>query len=739
MNRAERDKRNAQRARELAAVELEKGCGAETNARFARMARESIEAVQRTGFQAMVEVEVELANGKVENQLWYANDGVSVNSPLADGGNDSRLNVLAWTHAGLQAALTEDLGDYVEPFGRGYQIVVLSPKARARFRRVVPDIVGLYEPGGAVGEAKPTAQPRAVGLKAVRLDMTKDQARAFRSAMSGMLMVSGAPGSGKTTVAFQRIRFLIDQQEHVGERQGVVYELDNTRIFLANRNLIQFSKGFLERELNIPQSSVDQVGDLITQYLEAVWKWKRDAQLRRRALAPVEQKARDAMFGLSGEEELRACWKSYEKQITKRLAESEASEWKTLASKKGVTTSRLIGALRDASKAGSPGTAKASISPWRMDVIYQYARVPYEAARGAFGSAGEREKFDEAFAQWLFKVYDPLDALEDYFGGSRYAAGVRIRKGTNGRANQAKVIDAILEDWSKHLYGEEEQAWIAYLLRFALPETGDTERRFRIVPHALTSIGAPWSHIVIDEAQDLSAAEAAFLSSLVHKSGAMTVSADFHQRVSATHGMDDAEAIKLGLPFVNAEARTPYRFSENKRQTAEITRFLRGYYETTFGEVPPFDVAKDAPHGPKPELLLGDDTALRARLRSLKNILGKSGQVGSVAVLLVEEDDANLAKLKSTLKAEGISSNGPQPGRPEGWTVAYVEQIKGLEYETCVILGLDDVDPARRDYGRNRAYVALSRPARRLLMFCRDYPRLLRKIPAELFEKVDQR
>ena len=59
----------------------------------------------------MVEVEVELASGKVENQLWYANEGVTINSPL------NGINVLARTHPGLQAALREDLDEYVEPAG----------------------------------------------------------------------------------------------------------------------------------------------------------------------------------------------------------------------------------------------------------------------------------------------------------------------------------------------------------------------------------------------------------------------------------------------------------------------------------------------------------------------------------------------------------------------------------------------------------------------------------------------
>jgi len=46
----------------------------------------------------------------------------------------------------------------------------------------------------------------------VKLEMTPAQVKAFISRMNGVLLVTGAPGTGKTTVALQRVRFLYDQQ-----------------------------------------------------------------------------------------------------------------------------------------------------------------------------------------------------------------------------------------------------------------------------------------------------------------------------------------------------------------------------------------------------------------------------------------------------------------------------------------------------------------------------------------------
>ena len=46
------------------------------------------------------------------------------------------------------------------------------------------------------------------------------------------------------------------------------------------------------------------------------------------------------------------------------------------------------------------------------------------------------------------------------------------------------------------------------------------------------------------------------------------------------------------------------------------------------------------------------------------------------------------------------------------------EQAKGLEFEACIVLGLEDVERSMLNFAKNRAYVALSRPTRRLFMLC---------------------
>ncbi len=740
----QRDRENAEEAQSLAATQRHQSTAIQighferdrSSARYAEMRRKSLEAIQHNPFDVMVEVDIELRNGKEERWLWYGNDRVEVNAPLSGQGAPI---VLAWTHPGLQAALAADLNEQEDLYDSGLNIVAVSPARRARFRSTVKDNHGMYEPGGSVGLLATTKGQKKTGLKAVKLGMTREQVRAFTSHMQGILLVTGAPGSGKTTIAYQRVRFLLDQQGEASDLP-VTYDQDSTRILLANKNLMHYSQALLERELGLKRNLVVLVPEFISDYLGSIWQHKWGAREIQKKMARREERGRDAVFGLCDERDLLAIWATYERQVRDRLKIRKNMPWALLtkisAQESTAALQTAIVAFSENIAAGEQPPKKSSI---RMDKLYAAVGKQYAALRNKLGDKA-RSKFEGEFAKWLYYVFDPVETMHGFVIKNRYRTATRIDAGIAGRGDAERLLADVIDDLHERRYSRADLGMAAFLIRFALPEQIDVLKRFKEIPTAWPE-GVPWTHLVVDEAQDLSAPEAALLASLVDPKGALTISADFRQRVSATHGIESPESILLGCQIGVQGMRKPFRFAVNKRQTPQISRFLMAYYEVNFGEVPPFDVDHDAildPPPPYPELFIGTSQHIVQRLKQLKNL--PSLAKGTVAVLQINEDAEEREKIESYLQAIGIDPVLPVSNVvPNGnqWIIATVEDIKGLEFDACFVFGLDSVDASELDFNRNRAYVGLSRPAHRLVMFCHEFPMLLRGIPSEKYSKKD--
>lgn len=311
-----------------------------------------------------------------------------------------------------------------------------------------------------------------------------------------------------------------------------------------------------------------------------------------------------------------------------------------------------------------------------------------------------------------------------------------MRRGTGGRVNEAEILGHARTEWSDRVYGPEDRPWLAWLLRFALPTSKDPQDRFREMPSSIgpaTSGDERWTHIVIDEAQDLCVAEASFLGSLVDPDGALTVSADFRQIVSPVHGMLTAESLHVGRSLRGKGAEQIYPFARNMRQSKQIGKFLQGFYEAAFRERPSFDV-NSILEDRKPQLIIAPPQDHALRIRQIVAVLRRSDVVNSLALLQINEDEQALRTLRSELEQVGVPLAPAWAASGEGLLTTSAERIKGLEFDACIVIGLEDVENSALNYTLNRAYVALSRPARRLALICSEYPPLLRKVDKSLFD-----
>lgn len=750
-DRIERDKTNASLAPLAAKSELhKKGIRTEsvdftTGYSDAALMRQqgindeikSLSVIMKHPFHAMMEVVVVSSDqGKQikKEHLVYANEHTNVNFP---GLGEKKINILAWTHPIVQLALSGYLKEENDIRVRGYTLKSVTPVARAKFSQVEPEISGLYEPGGPI-RAEIFKRPKT-GLKAVKLDMTRDQVHAFLSKMNGMMLVSGAPGSGKTTVAMQRIRFLYDQQEVMQEElRTVKYTPELTKIFLANQNLIDYSKEMLEKELDIPSSVVELVGDFIGRYLTDIWIYKQQAKVRRKKLSFYDIRGRQAFFGLCNVDQLKKCWKSFERQISERIAVVSDAPWlknvpwfsfkNRKISKKGKELSEALQAHSKNKIAANP-----SSSLFRMDFLYQSVAKFYEGLRDLHRQNGDLEDFDLQFQQWLYWVYDPLDGIKSYFLEEAYAGKVRIRVGIAAKIAEDEILNNIKKDWETRTYGQEEEPWLAFLLRFALPTETDHQARFREIANPLKitvqESGERWTHIMVDEAQDLCVAEAALLGSFVHPDGAFTVSADFHQVVSPVWGMENSEAFNIGRSLKGEEQLFP--FAKNMRQSKQIGLFLKEFYHSAFGEIAPFEANDtiDIKSG-IPLLMLGSASEFPVKIKQRLAVMRRNPDIQSIALLQINEDEIAMEKLRSNLEKQGVDMAPiwTPSDKDNRLITTSVERIKGLEYDVCFVVGMDDIDNSSLKYSKNRAYVALSRPALQLTILCEEMPRNLQNI-----------
>jgi DNA helicase-2/ATP-dependent DNA helicase PcrA len=235
-----------------------------------------------------------------------------------------------------------------------------------------------------------------------------------------------------------------------------------------------------------------------------------------------------------------------------------------------------------------------------------------------------------------------------------------------------------------------------------------------------------FEHILVDEAQDLSPVELAVVLATASSANSITLAGDVQQRMLLDNGFSDWNTVlgELGYAHVAIE---PLKLSY--RSSQEIVEFSRA----VLGPL----AAKDAPaatrHGAPVELFsfghAGDAVAfLTESLRELVH----SEPAASVALIARFPEQADLyfdALKRAEVPALRRVAEQDFSFRP-GIDVTDVRQVKGLEFDYVVLLDVTDSAYPADDEARHLLHIAATRAAHQLWIVATGTPSSL--IPESL-------
>ncbi len=254
------------------------------------------------------------------------------------------------------------------------------------------------------------------------------------------------------------------------------------------------------------------------------------------------------------------------------------------------------------------------------------------------------------------------------------------------------------------------------------------------VPDELRSLLTRFRLLVtVDEATDFSPLELACMERFALPEGGVTISGDLMQRVTETGLRDWSELENVCRPYQTCELNISYR------QTERLFNIARDLYKHATGLQPKFKSAY--PHRPEDPPAVsfksGKETPAAKWLveRICEIFILGSNHLPTTAILVPTPADVEQLKaaLLPLLHENGLELDASHGGQNLGDSARVrifpVEHIKGLEFEAVFYVGIDRMAEIHKDLIDKYVYVGLSR-ARSFLgvVFERQFPPRLKCI-----------
>lgn len=503
-----------------------------------------------------------------------------------------------------------------------------------------------------------------------------EQDEIIRSEKSGILVVQGGPGTGKTVVALHRAAYLLYSHRFPLEGQGVLV-LGPNRLFLTYIEQVLPALGESGVHLAVLGDLVPGVrvqdGDPI-----AVARVKGDLRMTdliRRAVRDRQRRLREDLIIPLGVQRLR-------------LSVDDSREIIAIARRKAQNHNH-----------GRKFVVEEVLN--RLTRSSRHIELELEDVKEQLdGNEQLRETLE-----WMWPVLTPSQLLHDLYGSKAL-----LRAAAGSTFSEEEVL-RLFRPWTSH----RNVLW--------------TQQDVPVLDEARAHLGArpgrkskdeirTWGHIVIDEAQDMSPMELRMVSRR-SLNGSMTVVGDIAQATSAW-GHDQWDSLLEHLPDRSsrmAELTVGYRLPGPTMDLA-----AKVLEKAVPGLKPPVAVRKQGAD-PRFVAVAEQGSVHDAVVAAIEFERAEIG-AGNIAVLATR---STVPALSAAMEAAGVV-HGVTYGRAleREVSIIAVDMVKGLEIDSAIV-----VEPAtildQEPQPYKSLYVAVTRATRRLtIVHQRPLPNFLR-------------
>ncbi len=525
----------------------------------------------------------------------------------------------------------------------------------------------------------------------------REQDEVIRAPLSGVLVVQGGPGTGKTAVALHRAAYLLYTYRFPLEQQGVLVIGPNPT-FLRYIEQVLPSLGETGVELSTVSALFGDV-KVTGSDTEAVARLKGDPRMAK----VIARAVRDRQRPLRRPVEI-----AYGRFVL-RLSPEASAQLVSAAQHRGGTHNARRRVVEGLLWRHLQGQLQQQLAVGERRGDGQPGEVDQDAAAGLGAELRRRQDVAEALDR-MWPVLTPQELVHDLFGAPPLID--LAARGTLGVADRQLLFRPRSSSLDAVAWTHEDVP----LLDEARALLGPPGRRAS-GPHIRT-----YGHIVVDEAQDLSPMQLRMLARR-SLSGSMTVVGDIAQ-ATGPWAPSSWDGITAHLP---ARGSRRVELTVNYRTPAEIMELAgRVLAAVSPGATPPVSIRES---GEQPTILAVEPADLATAVAATVS----PGWGAGAGAPPLEEGTVGVIAPPSLLDqvATGLSMAGVVAGRAgedaldTPVSLLAVEDAKGLEFDAVVV-----AEPAtvaeESSQGLHALYVAMTRATQRLTLIH------ARRLPAPL-------